>query len=178
MRLNSFCTFCAVLVAVCAAFSMAEIAKYVPEFVHDDLIESVDGSHHLGCVDRSTIMTRAKNWVDSHVPYSQTHTYEGYREDCSGYVSMAWELSKPGLTTETLGGVSVSIKKDELKSGDILLCASEHVVIFGGWADSDHSHYIALEETRPGEGTVKRTTPYPYWYNVDCFKPRRYKSIC
>jgi hypothetical protein len=51
----------------------------------------------------------------------------------------------------------------QLQPGDVLLCRSEHVVIFGGW--SGPSHYIAYEETRPGEGTVRRVTPYPYWYH-------------
>lgn len=33
--------------------------------------------------------------------------------------------------------------------GDILLCESEHVVLFGGWVNLGKS-YIAYEETRPG----------------------------
>jgi hypothetical protein len=158
-------------------FVRLSVHRVQPEGNHV-LIEGVAESPLLGCIDRDDIMTRAKKWVDENVPYSQSDTFEGYREDCSGFVSMAWELSKPGLTTHTLLDVSVSIQKDELQAGDILLCEAEHVVIFGGWSGSDHSHYIALEETRPGEGTVKRTTPYPYWSNVDCFKPRRYNSVC
>jgi len=130
----------------------------------------------LECEARSTIINRAQNWVNNHVPYNQGGTYGGYREDCSGYVSMAWESSKPGYTTFTLHEIAHPISRAELQAGDVLLCASEHVVLFGGWVDSEH--YTAFEETKPGEGTVKRTTPYPYWYNTGCFLPYRYNSVC
>jgi hypothetical protein len=132
----------------------------------------------LSCVSRADMIARAKVWVDNHVPYNQGGDYNGYREDCSGYVSMAWGLDKPGRTTETLPGVSKQITKAELMEGDVLLCTSEHVVLFGGWADAAKTNYIAYEETRPGEGTVKRTTPYPYWYNTACFVPHRYNEVC
>jgi len=128
------------------------------------------------CEARSTMISRAQSWVDAHVPYNQGATYGGYREDCSGYVSMAWESSKPGHTTFDLNQIAHPITRAELQAGDVLLCASEHVVLFGGWVDSDH--YTAFEETKPGEGTVKRTTPYPYWYNTACFLPYRYDSVC
>jgi hypothetical protein len=135
-------------------------------------------SNKVGCVSRSTILSRGQTWVDAHVPYNQGATYGGYREDCSGFVSMTWELSKPGLTTRTLGSVSHRISKDDLAPGDVLLDAAEHVVLFAGWADGSKSHYISMEETRPGEGTVKRTTPYPYWYNTAAFIPYRYNNVC
>jgi hypothetical protein len=130
----------------------------------------------LGCVSRSDMISRAQAWVNAHVPYNQDATHDGYREDCSGYVSMAWESSKPGHTTFDMHEISHAISKGELQPGDALLCESEHVVLFGGWIDSDH--YTAYEETRPGEGTVKRATPYPYWYNTGCFLPYRYNSVC
>jgi len=132
----------------------------------------------VGCVSRSTITSRGQKWVDARVPYNQQGHYDGYREDCSGFVSMTWGLSKPGLTTYTLGTVSHRISKDDLQPGDVLLDASEHVVLFAGWANSEKSQYVAMEETRPGEGTVKRVTPYPYWYNTAAFIPYRYNSVC
>jgi len=132
----------------------------------------------VGCVARADMIDRAEVWVKNKVPYNQGADYDGYREDCSGYVSMAWESAKPGHTTETLSEISKEITKADLQNGDVLLCASEHVVLFGGWADASHTQYIAYEETRPGEGTVKRTTPYPYWYNTGCFIPHRYNEVC
>jgi len=115
------------------------------------------------CVTRASMLDRAQVWVTNKVPYNQGGDYQGYREDCSGYVSMIWDSAKPGHTTETLGEISKEITKADLLEGDCLLCASEHVVLFGGWADAAKTQYVAYEETRPGEGTVKRVTPYPYW---------------
>jgi len=128
---------------------------------------------NVGCEARATMITRAEDWVSHHVPYNQGADYGGYREDCSGYVSMCWETAKPGYTTFTMPTITDKITKAELTEGDCLLCESEHVVLFGGWADASHTTYVAYEETRPGEGTVKRVTPYPYWYNTACFVPHR-----
>jgi hypothetical protein len=127
----------------------------------------------VGCINRNTIITRAQSWVNQHIPYDQKKTFEGYRQDCSGYVSMAWNGQKPGWTTYTIPKVAYSISKEALLPGDILLCESEHVVLFGGWVNRDKS-YMAYEETRPGEGTVKRETPYPYWSNTQFYKTYRY----
>jgi len=132
----------------------------------------------LGCVGRSTMISRAAVWVKERIPYSQTTTHDGYREDCSGYVSMAWETSKPGYTTFTMNKIAHPISKSALQPGDVLLCRSDHVVLFGGWTSSSHTSYTAYEETRPGEGTVKRVDPYPYFYNTACFLPYRFNSVC
>lgn len=64
------------------------------------------------CVARTTMMTRGQAWVTKKVPYSQTKTHEGYRTDCSGFVSMCWGLNKPGHTTSTMHKVSKSITKN------------------------------------------------------------------
>jgi len=130
------------------------------------------------CRSRDDMIAVANKWVNNKVPYNQGATYEGYREDCSGYVSACWDLAKPGHTTQTLVGVSKQITKAQLTKGDVLLYAAEHVVLFDGWTDSGKTHYTAYEETKPGEGTVKRTTPYPYWYSQSDFIPHRYNSVC
>jgi len=148
------------------------------EEIFEPLLNNIDNTKEVGCVSRTTMLSKAQVWVNNHVPYNQGGDYQGYREDCSGYVSMAWETSKPGYTTFTLPQISHPIAKSELQPGDVLLCTSEHVVLFGGWTDSGKTHYTAYEETRPGEGTVKRETPYPYWYNTGCFHPYRYDHVC
>jgi len=130
------------------------------------------------CVARDTIIARAKVWVANKVPYNQGGLYQGYREDCSGYVSMAWESSQPGHVTQTFDQISHAISKAELLPGDCLLYAAEHVVLFAGWTSSAQTEYIAYEETKPGEGTVTRPTPYPYWYDQSDFKPFRYNNVC
>jgi hypothetical protein len=140
----------------------------------DDELEYYDDG--VNCVARSTMTSRAQVWVDNKVPYNQDATYQGYREDCSGYVSMTWGTSKPGYTTFTMPQIAHPITRDDLQPGDVLLCASEHVVFFGGWVDS--ANYIGYEETQPGQGTIKSSVPYPYWYNTACFLPYRYNSVC
>src|SRR5262249_37168728 len=41
---------------------------------------------------RKTMIERGVRWVQMGVPYSKTAYTEGYRQDCSGSVSMEWQL--------------------------------------------------------------------------------------
>ncbi len=104
-------------------------------------MNSLTKDSSLKCVARSTMIARGQDWVDKHIPYNKT--YDGYRTDCSGFVSMCWQLPTPGHTTSTLPGVSSTISRGELQPGDAILCPGTHVVLFAGWADS--SHYIGME---------------------------------
>jgi len=138
------------------------------------------------------IIARAKTWVDAdpQVAYDEGSWYQGYREDCSGFVSMAWGLSQPGLTTYTLPKVSHQISKDELQPGDILLnqwggwavagSPDAHVVIFDGWTDSSHTHYNAYEENPFWGGAhYTQNIPYPFWpgYDSSDYLPMRFNSL-
>lgn len=131
---------------------------------------------------RADIINRAKKWVAEKVPYSMTGYWsDGYRQDCSGFVSMAWNL--PGNEwTGTLDRYAVRISKDDLQPGDILLFHNpadpqkgSHVVIFGGWTDYTHSYYTAYEQTRPR--TRRQATPYAYWSHSDSYVAYRYKGV-
>lgn len=75
------------------------------------------------------VIANAKTWLNPSVPYSQSAYHNGYRTDCSGYVSMAWKLGT-SATTSTLHNYSYPITKDKLKAGDVLLNAGVHVLIF------------------------------------------------
>lgn len=131
---------------------------------------------------RTDIIKRAKTWVDAKVPYSMTAFWsDGYRQDCSGYVSMAWGLPN-NEWTGSLGQFGVKITKAELEPGDILLFHNpdnpekgSHVVIFGGWTDDKHTSYTAYEQTPPH--ARRQTTPYAYWSNSDKYVPYRYKGL-
>ncbi|MFL4904344.1 peptidoglycan-binding protein [Streptomyces sp. MMS24-I2-30] len=131
---------------------------------------------------RTEIINRAKTWVDAKVPYSMSKYWsDGYRQDCSGYVSMAWGLRR-NEWTGSLGGFGVKIKKADLQPGDILLFHNtadpekgSHVVIFGGWTDYTHTYYTAYEQTPPH--TRRLATPYAYWSHSDKYVPYRYKSL-
>ncbi|MGW1555056.1 peptidoglycan-binding protein [Streptomyces sp. NPDC002144] len=131
---------------------------------------------------RTEIINRAKTWVAAEVPYSMDDYWtDGYRQDCSGFVSMAWGL--PGNEwTGSLDKYGVRISKEDLQPGDILLFHNpanpekgSHVVIFGGWTDYTHTYYIAYEETPPG--ARRQATPYAYWSHSDQYVPYRYKGL-
>ena len=66
--------------------------------VAQDLSETALGT--LSRVRRQ-IIARADHWVAQHVPYNQGAWHEGYRTDCSGYVSMCWGL-RDSLVTSTM----------------------------------------------------------------------------
>ena len=64
-------------------------------------------------MSRSLVMDRAEQWRVRTMVYSKTEWADeagatvnssslGWRRDCSGFVSMAWNLARPGATTRTL----------------------------------------------------------------------------
>lgn len=115
-----------------------------------------DASYQLphGTISRAEIMARAQLWVQEQVPYSQTewHTDRDgtYRQDCSGYVSMAWDLDQyTDFWTGNLNLVSHTIPAAQLLPGDILL-SDEHTILFAGWADAEHTTFDYYEEAHPG----------------------------
>ncbi|MEU2231181.1 peptidoglycan-binding protein [Streptomyces vietnamensis] len=131
---------------------------------------------------RAEIINRAKTWVAAQVPYSmEKYWSDGYRQDCSGYISMAWNLSS-NEWTGSLDRFAVRIDRTELQPGDILLfhnpanpTRGSHVTIFGGWTDYTHTSYIAYEQTKPR--TRKQATPMAYWENSDRYVAYRYKGV-
>ncbi|MET7639132.1 peptidoglycan-binding protein [Streptomyces sp. NPDC005438] len=123
-------------------------------------------------ISRTEMLRRAATWLTanngSQVPYSQTKTWsDGYRQDCSGYVSMTLGLWKSGPNTVELANnrdLTTPINLGDLKPGDLLIDAdgsntTRHVVIFEGWTDSSRSAYSAFEQ-RGGHGTDHRVLKY------------------
>ncbi|MFE4951038.1 cell wall-binding repeat-containing protein [Leifsonia sp. NPDC056665] len=115
-------------------------------------------------------ITRAKSWIDAKVPYNQRLSYSNqygtYREDCSGFVSMALGLPS-SYTTVTLPQVMHPISKDQLQPGDFMLNSAAgdngHVAIFMGWTDASHTKYTSWEENGAQGYTFIQVVPYPYW---------------
>ena len=95
---------------------------------------------------RTAIIDRAKSWLDANVQYSMGAYYQGYRTDCSGFVSMAWQLGT-SASTGTLPNYSRYINWSELLPGDAILRPSGngfpygHVMIFEGWTDASKTRY-------------------------------------
>ncbi|WP_255948984.1 hypothetical protein [Streptomyces odontomachi] len=146
---------------------------------------SAAASRDAAAVTRDTVIARAQTWLtadDGHqVPYSQSATWDGYRTDCSGYVSMALELAKPGPNTVGLATSTYTSKiaMGNLEKGDLVIDATgtsttRHAVIFEKWTSSAHTAYWAYEQ-RGGHGTDHRTLTYGLGTDdYDAYRPNKY----
>ncbi|MBT2528511.1 twin-arginine translocation signal domain-containing protein [Streptomyces sp. ISL-99] len=117
------------------------------------------GSGGLGApITREQVLARGRVWVDLQVPYSpnglaspwgwwyDSRTGGRYRQDCSGFVSMAWQLPA-SHNTWTLRDVSTRLGGfDELLPGDALNNIDTHVMLFVGWADGSRQTAVIMEE--------------------------------
>ncbi|MFG2938441.1 peptidoglycan-binding protein [Streptomyces sp. NPDC048282] len=150
--------------------------------LHGPAGKPVQGPVTTPPITRAEIINRAKTWVTAQVPYSMTlYWTDGYRQDCSGYVSMAWGLTG-NEWTGSLDQFGTKIAKEELEPGDMLLFHNpdnpekgSHVVLFGGWTDYTHTAYTAYEQTPPH--ARRQSTPYAYWSNSAKYVPYRYKGV-
>jgi hypothetical protein len=103
-----------------------------------------------GSISRTEVISRAKNWWDRKVPYSQSayawdvNHGKTYRTDCSGFVSMAWKLTS-SRNTSTLDEVATKISWANLKPGDMIL-RNGHVKLFEKWANTAHTSVWIYEE--------------------------------
>jgi Mg-chelatase subunit ChlD len=117
---------------------------------------------------RSQIIARAQTWVEHEVPYNQSNYPDGYRADCSGFVSYAWQLTngnnKPSSPdTVALGNsdpkkgpvYATDIRFSVLQPGDIINNKRSgndgHVVIFIRWRTT-LSTFEAYEENADPNG--------------------------
>ncbi|MEI7031260.1 FG-GAP-like repeat-containing protein [Streptomyces pratensis] len=146
-----------------------------------DTARSGYSSAAMAPITRSAVIARAKTWVAAKVPYSMNDYREGYRTDCSGLISMAWNLGT-NAWTGNLDTYATRISKGELKKGDMLLfhnpsnpTSGSHVVLFERWTDSSKTSYVGIEQTPPH--AVRRTIPYSYFNNSGSYLPYRYKNI-
>lgn len=101
---------------------------------------------------RKRAIERGFTWFDDGVAYSKVRTHDGYRTDCSGFVSMAWELDQSYTTLGFSTGGAESHKLtsySELLPGDALVRRVDgagHIVMFLGWNDAVKSSACVLEE--------------------------------
>ena len=125
---------------------------------------------------RRAILARAGHWVDQQVPYGQESWHEGYRTDCSGFVSMCWGL-RDSMVTSTMPHIAHHIAKDQLRAGDVLIntdATTGHVILFDRWADYAHTSYVGFELCP--QGTLHHVVPYPYHAGTGEFDPYRYDN--
>jgi hypothetical protein len=108
------------------------------------------------------ILSRGADWVTNKVPYDQQDYYSSsdlngvYREDCSGFVSMAWDLDY-SLNTNDLKSVATKVAGGlkGVSPGDAILLPGHHVFLFVAWANAKHTRARVMEETGV-------TSPTPY----------------
>ncbi|MER6531370.1 peptidoglycan-binding protein, partial [Streptomyces sp. NPDC001508] len=132
---------------------------------------SAEGSRQAAPITRAKALLRAASWLTanngSQVPYSQARNWrDGYRQDCSGFVSMALGLKGSPNTVGLASDRSLTrrITVDELRAGDLLIDAqgnnnTRHVVMFDRWTDETHTAYWAYEQ-RGHHGTDHRVLKY------------------
>jgi hypothetical protein len=143
---------------------------------------SMDGAAGA-CTDVTAVFARARSWLTAWsggpVPYLSSNApadlLNGYRRDCSGYVSMALGLPGPGLNTVDLAARSTVLTKIDLQPGDLMINPAfdlqGHVVLFERWADTSMSRYWGYEQSGDG-GTHYHRIPFPY-YGTYPMKPYR-----
>ncbi|HUB07416.1 MAG TPA: GH25 family lysozyme [Myxococcales bacterium] len=120
------------------------------------------------------MLDRAFNWV-GRVWYSQDSYTDGYRQDCSGFVSYVWQLGTSDTTYSLAGGpwnndLSVRINWGQLTPGDAInfpgdwQAGTGHVELWGGWLNRDHTEYCAIEEFDYGyTAAIRPHSIYEYW---------------
>jgi hypothetical protein len=132
-------------------------------------------------ISRSEIIARAQTWLNPPVPYSQDAYKDGYRTDCSGYVSMAWHLNR-NYWTGDLHTVGVAIQFLDLRAGDMLLYHNpsnpvngSHVVLFDRWVGSPGGDFYMYEQTPPN--TLHRKWSQTQGRVLSNYKPFRYANL-
>ncbi len=95
-------------------------------------------------ITRDAVLARAQVRQDAPVPYSQSRYYNGYRTDCSGYVSYCWSTGT-SWNTRTFYNVTKKIPVSSLQPGDALLKPGYHIRLFYAWLDDAHTQYVAYE---------------------------------
>lgn len=113
-----------------------------------------------GSVGRSEIVERGLGWLAEGVIYNRNGSYQGYRRDCSGFVSMSWQFSASpytGLLPPFVEGkYAVELGSfDDLVPGDAVNKTFRnpygHVMLFAGWASADHSQLYFLHHYATGK---------------------------
>jgi uncharacterized protein YraI len=125
-----------------------------------------------GPITRAEVLARSATWIQRRVMYSQSRYTDGYRQDCSGYVSFAWHLtSSPNSTALRSSRYTTPIPKSALQPGD-MLGKPGHVALFVRWAGPGRP--VVREEFDVGNPAVERTWSSGY---AARFTAYRYRGI-
>ncbi|WP_158685518.1 NlpC/P60 family protein [Microbacterium halophytorum] len=140
-------------------------------------------------ITRQQILTRAYQWYEKDVQYSQrkyTTDADGdmYRRDCSGFVSMALNLDPSAkYWTGDIDEVLEPIAWDDLRPGDVVGDIarpdgkSGHIVIFEKWANEKRTKFVALDLRDPKTDMGHSTWSVKTTHKKRPYKPYRYPNI-
>ncbi len=149
-----------------------------------------------GKISRKEAISRAKYWYTHRgsIPYSGSATYRDpdghhrYRQDCSGFVSMALHLSPSGIgspSTVSLPGYGTKLKsRRSMRMGDYTgvlgngtAGAAGHVRLFEKWSNKAAGTYWAYDfgSTPVKHAVYKLNTDHPR--NGIGWTAYRYKKI-
>lgn len=132
-------------------------------------------------ITRAEILRRSTSiWPKQGVPYSMAtlHQPDGYRQDCSGYVSLCWAIphSTPGswggmnTVSFVVNGLMKEIPQSELRPGDAIgKCgpgtagADGHIML---WVGRSGAYHIIREQAGGVRGWRERTVSWPTGYKA------------
>ncbi|MEV7598217.1 hypothetical protein AB0O91_12650, partial [Kitasatospora sp. NPDC089797] len=125
-----------------------------------------------GPISAAEVLARAQSWVNEGVPYNQgaskTDANGTYREDCAGYVSMAWHLDQslvvttggPYFTTadgrgnpayDTPTGAVGDLTG--LQPGDAVAYPGQHIFLFNAWTNKATGEFTYYADSNPRDPT-------------------------
>lgn len=142
---------------------------------------------------RKKVLQRAQEWMDDNVPYDFHLYHKGYRAQCSGFLSFAWNISNPYTHNATLRcyeledtGTAVVIPKEDLQLGDSMVCNMKkfwpslkpkdkpkkrlgqqgggHCLVFEQWANENKTSYIGWEQCQDAHCKDTVRREIPYPY--------------
>lgn len=153
------------------------VGRRVPAIVTTLLLVSALGlawATDAMAITRDAVLVRAQVRRDAPVAYSQSRYYNGYRTDCSGFVSYCWSTGT-SWNTRTFHNVTTKIPVTSLRPGDALLKPGYHIRLFYAWLDEAHTQYVAYESA---SGLVAGTRVHSIAEDLAFgYYPARYKRI-
>ncbi|AJT42813.1 hypothetical protein UM93_02430 [Psychromicrobium lacuslunae] len=143
-----------------------------------------------GPIGRGEVIDRAYQRLREAPRYNQQGDSNGYRNDCSGFISMAWHLTPNGRSNPTTFsfdpidggsrflGITHSIAAAELQPGDALVRdygGTEHIALFLRWADAGHTRPVVLEHGGGNSGV--EPPEQSNWGSLNGYHPIRYNRL-
>ncbi len=129
--------------------------------------------------NRVELLNRGLDWVDRDIMYSQSKTTDGYRRDCSGFVSMVWGESQTYSTAsyapyDTSATTQLASYEDLLPGDALNKVPRGHIVLFAGWANNAHTAMYVLEESQTGSPALLAKVSATYFAR---FRPIRSNNL-